>query len=437
LRFRILRPHAKGGLGEVFVARDEELRRDVALKEIRGSRADDPQSWARFLLEAELTGGLEHPGVVPVYGLGTYADGRPFYAMRFVRGDSLQDATERFHRPEAKRGDRGERAVTLRGLLGRFVDVCNAVAYAHSRGVLHRDLKPGNIMLGPYGETLVVDWGLAKPLGGTDPASGPSEGALQPASASDVTPTRAGIAVGTPAYMAPEQAVRRLDELGSASDVYNLGATLYCLLTGLAPFRGGDAGQILQQVQRGDFPRPREVEPSVPPALETICLKAMALRSRDRYASLRALADDIEHVLADEPVAAYREPLAARLGRWGRHHRTAVTTGAALELRRQLVEADKASALAQRDLAVSYFKLGNLALRNYDFKTAVGWYSQGLEIPKRFSKPESLRDRVDILEGCLRLCRAAEQAVADPATALKLPDYLRRPVLTAAMMALA
>jgi serine/threonine-protein kinase len=97
---------------------------------------------------------------VPVYGLGTYLDGRPFYAMRFIKGDSLQDAIERFHGAEAKGGDRGERAVALRGLLGRFVDVCNAMAYAHSRGVLHRDLKPGNVMLGAYGETLVVDWGL-------------------------------------------------------------------------------------------------------------------------------------------------------------------------------------------------------------------------------------------------------------------------------------
>jgi serine/threonine-protein kinase len=164
LRFRILRPHAKGGLGEVFVAEDEELHREVALKEIQNRHADNKESRSRFMVEAEITGGLEHPGIVPVYGLGTYADGRPFYAMRFIRGDSLQDAIKRYHQGEPGASATGERTLELRKLLGRFIDVCQAIQYAHDRGVLHRDLKPGNIMLGKYGETLVVDWGLAKSL---------------------------------------------------------------------------------------------------------------------------------------------------------------------------------------------------------------------------------------------------------------------------------
>ncbi len=161
-RYRLLRPHAKGGLGEVFVAQDTELHREVALKEIQKRHAHDAGSQRRFLLEAEITGGLEHPGVVPVYGLGRHADGRPFYVMRFIRGDNLRDAIRRFHKADGADRDPGERSVTFRQLLRRFLDVCNAVAYAHSRGVLHRDLKPGNVMLGKYGETLVVDWGLAK-----------------------------------------------------------------------------------------------------------------------------------------------------------------------------------------------------------------------------------------------------------------------------------
>src|SRR5262249_30755 len=163
LRFRILRPHAKGGLGKVSVAHDEELDREVALKEIQERHAHNPEAQARFLLEARVTGGLEHPGVVPVYGLGTYQDPRPFYAMRFTRGDNLKDAISRFHKAGTRGRSPGERALELRKLLGRFLDVCNAIAYAHSRGVLHRDLKPGNVMLGQFGETLVVDWGLAKP----------------------------------------------------------------------------------------------------------------------------------------------------------------------------------------------------------------------------------------------------------------------------------
>ena len=164
-RYRILRPHAEGGLGAVFVAHDEELHREVALKEILERHVHNTQSRLRFLLEAEVTGGLEHPGIVPVYGLGQHEDGRPYYAMKFIRGESLKSAIAKFHLADNPNRDPGERAISMRRLLTHFVDVCEATAYAHSRGVLHRDLKPANVMLGKYGETLVVDWGLAKPLG--------------------------------------------------------------------------------------------------------------------------------------------------------------------------------------------------------------------------------------------------------------------------------
>ncbi len=156
------------------MARDGELQREVALKVIQDRFAEHPDQRARFLLEAEITGNLEHPGIVPVYSLGRNAQGRPYYAMRFIRGESLAAAIRRFHlrwnAKDAEAGHAGERwGVEFQELLGRFLDVCDAIAYAHSRGVLHRDLKPGNIKLGQYGETLVVDWGLAKAL---DRASG-------------------------------------------------------------------------------------------------------------------------------------------------------------------------------------------------------------------------------------------------------------------------
>jgi serine/threonine-protein kinase len=269
---------------------------------------------------------------VPVYGLGAYPDGRPFYAMRLIKGDSLKDAIRAFHAADGPGRDPGERRLALRGLLGRFVAVCNAVAYAHSRGVLHRDLKPGNVMLGPYGETLVVDWGLAKVVGRSAGTDGASEGTLRPASASGSDPTRLGSAVGTPAYMSPEQAAGKVEELGPASDVYGLGATLYCLLTGKAPVEGQDAGEVLRKVQRGDFAPPRQVKRGVPAALEAVCLKAMALRPGDRYGTARALADEVEHWLADEPVSAHREPWPARLARWGRRHRPLVAAALALLL---------------------------------------------------------------------------------------------------------
>jgi len=343
-RFRILRAHARGGLGEVFLAKDTELNRDVALKEIQDRHARNPESRSRFLLEAEVTGALEHPGIVPVYGLGQYADGRPFYAMRFVKGDSLREAIRKFHEQNVGARDItfGEVGVEFRKLLGRFIDVCQAIEYAHSRGVLHRDLKPGNIMLGKYGETLVVDWGLAKVVGRAERHKNSGDGTICPEGGSGSAPTQLGAAIGTPAYMSPEQAAGRIEELGPGTDVYSLGATLYHLLTGRPPFQGGTAQEILQRVQSGSFPRPSEAWPEVAkipgkdragpcrrgarfsPALEAICLKAMALNPQTRYASAGDLAQDMERFLADEPVSARQEPWNDQLRRWGRKHQTAV-----------------------------------------------------------------------------------------------------------------
>jgi serine/threonine-protein kinase len=328
-RFKVLRPYAKGGLGEVFVARDSELGREVALKAIQERFADDAENRARFVLEAEITGGLEHPSVVPVYGLGAYPDGRPFYAMRFVKGDSFQQAIQNFHQGDTARRDSGERALALRELLGRFVAVCNAVAYAHSRGVVHRDVKPANVLLGPFGETLVVDWGLAKIVGRVEDVGEPT---LRPTARIPSTATQAGAVVGTPGYLSPEQAGGAAEGLGPATDVYSLGATLYHLLTAVAPFPGGDLGSVLARVVRGDLVPPGRVKPGVPPALEAVCLRAMTLRPEERYASARELAREVERWLADEPVVAYSEPLMGRARRWGRRHSSLVSAGVVLLL---------------------------------------------------------------------------------------------------------
>ena len=329
MRFRILRPHARGGLGQVSVARDEELNREVALKEIQQRHASNSDLRARFVREAEITGGLEHPNIVPVYGLGQYADGRPYYAMRLIRGDSLNEAVKNYHDLRAEKASSGERAVQLRKLLGRFLDVCNAIAYAHSRGVLHRDLKPDNVMLGKYGETLVVDWGLAKSVDVPESVAqtGLHEDLLKPSSGPGWAATEMGWALGTPQYMSPEQAAGRLDLIGPATDVYGLGATLYCLLTGRPPIDrddvGGNLKKVLEKVQQGKFAAPRGRSPDRP-ATGSDLPEGHGPEAGRRYASPRELADDMERWLADEPVTAYREPWLTRSARWGRKHKTLV-----------------------------------------------------------------------------------------------------------------
>jgi len=331
-RFQLIRPHARGGIGQVWVARDCELQRDVALKEIQPRYAEREDQRARFVLEAEITGNLEHPGIVPVYSLGRNAQGRPYYAMRFIEGESFSVAIRRFHQGRREQNGAAETrlrpllGIEFRQLLGRFLDVCDAIDYAHSRGVLHRDLKPANIMLGRYGETLVVDWGLAKRIGKHDVIRASADGEVElgdpGATATTSGETQPGTTIGTPAYMSPEQARGDIDQLGPASDVYSLGATLYELLTGQVPFPGRKLSDLVEKILKGDFSPPRVVDRSIPPPLEAICLKAMALEPGDRYVSVRALAQDIEHWLADEPVKAYPERRVERLSRWFRQHRT-------------------------------------------------------------------------------------------------------------------
>jgi serine/threonine-protein kinase len=327
-RYTLSRLHATGGIGRVWLAHDDSLGRDVALKELRPERAAQPAVWARFLREARITGQLEHPGIVPIYEVGRRPDDQgPFYTMRFVRGRTLAEAAASYHQ---KRG-RGEAGpLELRELLTAFVGICNAVAYAHSRGVLHRDLKPQNVVLGDYGEVIVLDWGLARLLGQPD---GDGDAGLRPVAVeAEGGGTMQGQVLGTPAYMSPEQAEGRLDRLGPATDVYGLGAILYEILTGRAPFTGADTIAILRQVVHDSPARPRSVVARTPAALEAVCLKALTKQPAERYASAKELAGEVQQWLAGEPVAAYREPWTVRAGRWVKRHRVLVTSAAAAGL---------------------------------------------------------------------------------------------------------
>jgi serine/threonine-protein kinase len=326
--YTLARLYARGGMGQVWVAHDQELGRDVALKELRPERADKPAVLARFLEEARITGRLEHPGVVPVYGLVRRPEGGPpFYTMRLVRGLTLADAIQAYHQ---KREAGAVRPLDLRELLNAFVAVCNAVAYAHSRGVLHRDIKPQNVVLGDFGEVVVLDWGLAKHLGAKEL---PGDAVPAPAASTESADrTIQGQVLGTPGYMAPEQAEGRLDQLDERTDVYGLGAVLYEVLTGRAPFSGEDTPTVLRQVVLTLPTPPRQLVGVAPAALEAVCLKALAKERERRYAGARELGREVQHWLADEPVAAYREPWPARARRWLGRHRTLAASAAAAAL---------------------------------------------------------------------------------------------------------
>jgi tetratricopeptide (TPR) repeat protein/tRNA A-37 threonylcarbamoyl transferase component Bud32 len=327
-RYTLTRLHGEGGLGRVYVAHDHQLNRDVALKELHPEKARHPEVWQRFLKEAQLTGQLEHPNIVPVYEVARReGDASPFYTMRFVRGRTLREAIADYHR---RRREGREDPLDRPRLLQAFVSICQAIGYAHSRGVVHRDLKPANVMLGGFGEVIVLDWGIAKMVDRPEGAEEFPEVSVTAEARGDAT--LAGRVLGTPAYAAPEQAEGRIDLLDPRTDTYGLGTILYEILTGRPPHEGATTVEVLQNILARETPRARAADPSVPRALDAVCAKAMAKARPDRYAKASELAEEVQRFLADAPVRAYREPFAARAGRWARRHRSLVAGAAAVLL---------------------------------------------------------------------------------------------------------
>lgn len=321
--------HREGGLSIVIRAEDVDLKRVVALKWMKDRVALDPAGRQRFLQEAEITATLDHPGIIPVYARGQDADGRHYYVMRFVKGQTLQEAVDAFHAAPREMESPLVNQLAFRSLLRAFITVCETVAYAHAHGVVHRDLKPANLMLGEFNETLVLDWGLAKRLDASDLHRAENQEA---ASGSDDSgnPGQSieGSTKGTPGFMSPEQAAGDWSQVGRASDIYSLGATLYAVLTGRAPYQGSTTTEVVNKVKMGVFPPPRRVWSRIPRSLEAVCLKCMSLKPKERYANVRDIAADLERWLADEPVGVWQEPWTLRTRRWMRRHRTSVTAAA-------------------------------------------------------------------------------------------------------------
>jgi len=323
-RYELIRKLGQGGLGRVWLARDVNLNRHVALKEISHPTGVSEAMIERFRYEAEITGRLDHPSIVPIYQLGKdEASGRMFYAMRFLGRTTLQDSINEYHE---RRLEGDEDPMLLRHLLSAFVNVCHAIGHAHSRKVIHRDLKPENVVIDSFGQVIVIDWGLAKVVDETS-----VESLMDSVSVGNTDRTNEGQVLGTPLYMAPEQAAGRLDELDPRTDIYGLGAILFAIVTGAAPHEktqkasvdsGVGARGMISVIASGDVPVARDVNPDVDAALEAICRKAMARRRYARYQRATDLAEDVQRWMAGEPVTAYQENQWQRVNRWiGQHPR--------------------------------------------------------------------------------------------------------------------
>ena len=341
-RYELREEVARGGQGAVLRVWDQDLRRDLAMKVVleegeRSGSGSDAKTIGRFLEEAQVTGQLDHPGIVPVHELGLDADGRVYFTMKLVKGQDLDDVFDLIR--NENEGWTRTRALHV------LLKVCEAMAYAHSKQVIHRDLKPANIMVGRFGEAYVMDWGLAKVIGTEDrldlrirPADVAPRSVIrserQEESGGAGLVTMDGDVVGTPAYMSPEQASGDLAAMGPASDVYSLGAILYHLLAGHAPYvpRGArmNAYVVWGLVQNGP-PNPiASIARDAPAELVAICEKAMARDPAQRYADTGELAADLRAFLEDRVVRAYRSGPLVELGMWVRRNRALAWSVAAL-----------------------------------------------------------------------------------------------------------
>ena len=340
IRLSVQRHLAKGGIGSIDVAMDCDLGRRVALKRIQPQYALDPVAQLRLAREAEITAELEHPAIVPIYNYGVSDDGDPFYCMRLVDGTSLKERTAQLFSHAGNGLSAGlYNSLEFRRLVGSFMIVCRAVEHAHSKQIIHRDIKPTNIIVSEHGEPMLLDWGLAKRLDDSVQLPPDSvDGQLQGCGIDEsLHLTIDGVALGTPAFMSPEQACGD-ETIGPASDIFGLGATLYYLLSNRSLYIGANSQELMAQAKLGQCKPVRNVCSKAPQALAAICDHAIAKNPHDRYTSAGAMADDLERWLSDEPVSVWSDPVSTKARRWFKRHKT-FSVGLAVTMAALLISA--------------------------------------------------------------------------------------------------
>lgn len=318
VRYAELRFFQRGGLGALYRAKDQELHREAVVKFVGDKYLDDPDLLSQFKIEAEITSRLDHPGVVPVYGIGQDWNGRPFYVMRLIRGRELRQSIQEYHQAGGPTLRGGENRQRLFSLLEHLISAANTVAYAHDVGIVHCDIKPANIMIGKYGETFLLDWGLATSFQRTSTFLTPNEPTMRPRSVPEGTGSSRHRG-GTYGYISPEQ-LTSAESITPSCDIYSLGATLYEILAGKPPFSGRDP-DVAEQIKAGRFRPPREVKRKISRRLEAICLKAMSLSPEARFRTAKEFAADLQNWMRDDEVQAAPDRWAGRTARFARRHR--------------------------------------------------------------------------------------------------------------------
>lgn len=333
-RYAAVAEHARGGMGVIWRVLDRKLGREVALKKLPAELAANASTRMRFVYEARVTAQLEHPGIVPIYDLTEIDAGEPSYTMKLLRGETLTVAIKRYHQLGLRDANRLSQRARL---IEAFLSVCRTIAFAHKNNVLHRDIKPDNILLGEFGETAVLDWGLAKLSGPARDTGGLQAPADEPSSISGAVAgsdsgqgTRLGTLLGTPAYMSPEQARGELAD--QASDCYGLGAVLYQILTGRPPLEADTLEKLLWAVVHDKPIKPSAIVQDAPRPLEAICLKLLEKTPEARYDNPAEVVEDLQRYLADEAVSCAQESWRDWLFRWMRKHTTQVVVGVSLIL---------------------------------------------------------------------------------------------------------